>query len=712
MPRAKDNAEDDEIVTPANLLQAWTNAMQEDSRDSDGSEDEEDRSEWETSDSEAEPFGVQVNGTENTVSITYIIGAPVEHDDDDSEEEDTDPEPEEDGGEHSADSDDDIIFDLGDPESLPNVAAVIAEVINEAMVDEAAAQATKYARGGRRAARRGGEDDTRAISVYVPDSQSEEELEDTADARAPVVTRGRRRKAESRGRKGSKAAHRKEGRASSADAGKRAKSGEPDLEKYSKMLGMLEKSVEGKEEGAEMEQALLKEFGGAVAAMKKAKAERDEKAKKKAEVPIRKKNCKQFRRLLRSRSAQHPLEYFSEQPVERQAELLKALETAANGKEESVPYTVRILESKAPEAAKALALRQAAMMSQIADGEEIQKVKKWVEAFTQLPFGIYKELPIRLGQSTQEEIGGFMMEAREKLDKVVYGLDDAKTKLIEVLGQWVANPKSTGCSIALKGPMGTGKTTLIKEGLSKIIGRPFEFIALGGSTDGGTLEGHSFTYVGSTWGEIVSILLRSKCMNPVIYFDELDKISQTPRGQEIAGILTHLTDAAQNNTFSDRYFAGVPLDLSRVVFVFSYNDETLINPILLNRMFKVETKGYKPTEKAVIATEYMLPELMKEFALTQEEVRFESGAIDYLTGVVSGEEKGVRDLRRGLSTCLAKLNLLRLGMPLSKVIGGDSASASKNPKTERKIEFPVVVDRELAIMLAKPPEKKHMHFYT
>ncbi len=709
MPRAKDNADDDEIVTSANLLQAWTDAMQEDAQDSDGSEG--DGSEWETSDSEAEPFGVQVNGTENTVSITYIIGAPVEQD---SEEDDSEPEPEEDGGEGSADSDDDIIFDLGDPESMPHMAAVIAEVINEAMVDEAAAQAAKVARGGRRAARRGGEGDIRAVSVYVPDSQSEEDLEDTADDRAPVVTRGRRRKAEGRGRKGSKASHRKDGRASSADAanGKRGKRSEPDLDKYSKMLDILGKSVEGKEEGAEMEKALLKEFGGAVDAMKQVKTAREEKARKKAELPVRKKNCKQFRRLLRSRSAQHPLEYFSEQPVERQGELLKALEAAAKGTDDSVPYTVRILESKAPEAAKALALRQAAMMSQMADGEEIQKVKKWVDAFVQLPFGIYKELPIRLGQNTQEETSAFMMDARAKLDKVVYGLDDAKTKLIEVLGQWVANPKSTGCSIALKGPMGTGKTTLIKEGLSKIIGRPFEFIALGGSTDGGTLEGHSFTYVGSTWGEIVSILLRSKCMNPVIYFDELDKISQTPRGQEIAGILTHLTDAAQNNTFSDRYFASVPLDLSRVVFVFSYNEETLINPILLNRMFKVETKGYKPSEKAVIATEYMLPELLKEYSLTAEDVQFDAGAIDYLTGVVSGEEKGVRDLRRGLSTCLAKLNLLRLGMPLSQVVGGDSASASKKPKTEHKIEFPVVVDRGLASLLSKPPESNFMHIYS
>ena len=690
MPRKADNIDDDDdIVTPAHLLQTWTHAMQKDSRglqDEEDSTDTENDSEWETEgEGEGDAFGVQVNGKDNTVSITYIIGAPVGLESD--EDDDSDPEPEEQGGEHSANSDEEE-FEFDDPEEMAHVAAVIAEVINEAIEDESASS-----RHHARAARRRG---ARVASAYRPNSRSEEEQEDTADSRAPIVTRSRRHKAEGRGRRPSK------------DTASRKPDGQANLEQYTKMLETLNKSVEGKENEDDMEETLLKEFGSVVTSMKAAKAEQEAKAKKKAELPIRRKNCKTFQKLLRSRSAQHPLEYFTEQPVERQTELLKQLEIAGKEKNDSVPYTVRILESKAPEAAKALALRQAAMLGQSADGEEIQKVKNWVDAFTRLPFGVYNDLPIRLGSNTAEEVSGFMMNARDQLDKVVYGLDDAKTKLIEVLGQWVANPKSAGCSIALKGPMGTGKTTLIKEGLSKIIGRPFEFIALGGSTDGCTLEGHSFTYVGSTWGEIVSILLRSKCMNPVIYFDELDKISQAPRGQEIAGILTHLTDTAQNNTFSDRYFAGVPLDLSRVVFVFSYNDETQINPILLNRMFKVETKGYKPNEKAVIATEYMLPELLKEYSLTTDDVIFGEDAINYLTGVVSGEEKGVRDLRRGLSTCLAKLNLLRLGMPLSKVIGVEAEYSKK----KRKIEFPVTVDRELASMLSKPPESKNMHIYT
>ena len=81
-------------------------------------------------------------------------------------------------------------------------------------------------------------------------------------------------------------------------------------------------------------------------------------------------------------------------------------------------------------------------------------------------------------------------------------------------------------------------------------------------------------------------------MNPVIYFDELDKISETPKGEEIAGILTHLTDTSQNSQFHDKYFAEINFDLSKCLFIFSYNDESKVNPILKDRMYRIQTKGY------------------------------------------------------------------------------------------------------------------------
>ena len=103
---------------------------------------------------------------------------------------------------------------------------------------------------------------------------------------------------------------------------------------------------------------------------------------------------------------------------------------------------------------------------------------------------------------------------------------------------------------------------------------------MGGSSNGSTLAGHSYTYVGSTWGRIVDILIEKKCMNPIIFIDELDKVSSTEQGKEIIGILTHLVDTTQNESFEDKYFSGVEINLSKALFIFSYNDASLIDKIL------------------------------------------------------------------------------------------------------------------------------------
>ena len=124
----------------------------------------------------------------------------------------------------------------------------------------------------------------------------------------------------------------------------------------------------------------------------------------------------------------------------------------------------------------------------------------------------------------------------------------------------------------------THNTSIVKDGISKILGREFAFIALGGNGDSSYLEGHSYTYEGSMWGKIVQIIIESKCMNPVIYFDELDKISDSSRGEEITNILTHLTDTTQNNQFHDKYFSEIEFDLSKCLFIFSYNDASKVNP--------------------------------------------------------------------------------------------------------------------------------------
>ena len=110
--------------------------------------------------------------------------------------------------------------------------------------------------------------------------------------------------------------------------------------------------------------------------------------------------------------------------------------------------------------------------------------------------------------------------------------------------------------------------------------------------DSSYMMGHEYTYEGSKPGRIIEILTECGCMNPVVYFDELDKISKCSKGDEIENFLCHLTDSSQNNEFHDKYMSGINFDLSKVTFIFSYNDPSKVNPILLDRLYKINTDGF------------------------------------------------------------------------------------------------------------------------
>jgi ATP-dependent Lon protease len=325
-----------------------------------------------------------------------------------------------------------------------------------------------------------------------------------------------------------------------------------------------------------------------------------------------------------------------------------------------------------------------------------------------IPFGVYKNLSISIKDGL-EVSHNFLEDAKNTLDICAYGHEEAKMQIMQMVGQWISNPGALGSAIAIKGPMGTGKTTLVKEGISKILGREFAFIALGGASDGSFLEGHSYTYEGSTWGRIVQILIESKCMNPVIYFDELDKISDTPKGQEIIGILTHLTDTSQNSQFHDKYFSEVDFDLSKCLFIFSYNDESLVNPILRDRMYRIQTKGYDAKEKIIIAKNYLLPKIREQVNFNEGDIIFPDDTLQYLVNQTkfTKNEEGVRNLKRCLEIIHTKLNLIRLVKPESKIFKKDG---------NLDIKFPVTLSRKHAETLINvqedPINKTLLSLYT
>ena len=322
----------------------------------------------------------------------------------------------------------------------------------------------------------------------------------------------------------------------------------------------------------------------------------------------------------------------------------------------SIPIRFKILNSKHSVDIKNMAISKLNQL-QTSNGDNLKSMQ-WITSLFEVPVGIYKQLDVS-ASSNPLQIKEFITNTSKNLDDKVFGHADAKQQIMRLLFQWISKPNSKGMTIGIQGPMGCGKTTLVKNGICSSISIPFSFIPLGGAFGSEFLDGHSFTYEGSTWGKVVQSLIDSKCMNPVIFFDELDKVSETPKGVEIINYLVHLTDSSQNDKVYDKYFAQVPLDLSKALIIFSYNNEESINPILRDRMFKIKTKGYTASEKIILFKDYLMPEILMDFAFKKNDIIFTDCIIKYLVDNLE-KEQGVRNLKRALLEIIGQINLKNL----------------------------------------------------
>jgi ATP-dependent Lon protease len=427
--------------------------------------------------------------------------------------------------------------------------------------------------------------------------------------------------------------------------------------------------------------------------------------KEKEEKKVKKekdRNSRIFKRILRDKNTMNDFEFYDKLETVNQKKIIKELREINKITRIEKPYRLTLLESDMPIVFKAAAMKKVSSLRYMEPGSgEYYKIKNWVDAFMKIPFSEYKTLPLSITDGV-EKCHDFMANAQKILDEAVYGLNDAKMQIMQMLGQFITNPKAIGSAIAIHGPPGTGKTSLVKEGISKILNRPFAFIALGGATDSSFLEGHGYTYEGSTWGKIVQILIDSKCMNPVIYFDELDKISDTPKGEEIAGILTHLTDTSQNSQFHDKYFSEIDFDLSKCLFIFSYNDESKINPILKDRMYRIQTKGYNQKQKMIISNSYLLPKIREQVMFNIDDIIIPDITINYIIENHCNKEDGVRNLKRCLEIIYTKLNLYRLMRPDSNLFEEDMSI---------KVTFPFTVTKDIIDKLIKKTDDINQSLY-
>jgi ATP-dependent Lon protease len=264
----------------------------------------------------------------------------------------------------------------------------------------------------------------------------------------------------------------------------------------------------------------------------------------------------------------------------------------------------------------------------------------------------------------QKEQKIYVENVKKSLDSSIYGHDNAKKQIERIVCQWMTG-KQNGYVFGFEGPPGVGKTTLAKYGLANALKdkngdcRPFHFIAIGGGSNGSMLEGHSYTYVGSQYGAICESLIKSKCMNPIIFFDELDKVSSTNHGREIIGILTHLTDTTQNSAFRDKYFQGIELDLSKVLIIFSYNDPNSIDPILLDRIHRIQFKELTLNDKIIVVEDYLIPSICKEIGLEKDSIICDEETIIFVIENYT-MEPGVRKLKQILYDIYREINVLML----------------------------------------------------
>ena len=353
-------------------------------------------------------------------------------------------------------------------------------------------------------------------------------------------------------------------------------------------------------------------------------------------------------------------EYFKKLNKNKQIEILEKEHEVYNYFQSETPIRYKILYSTLPMSTKSLIMQRIDLFESMTPYDsEYNKISKWLNSLSQIPFDNYVKMPVSLNDG-QTKIQSFLYDSYKILNSTIYGQSGAKNKIMQILAQWISNPNSISQIIALEGPPGVGKTSLIKHGVSKALKRPFCFYALGGATDISNLEGHSYTYEGAICGRMVEMLMESKVMNPVIFFDELDKISDSTKGNEINGLLTHLTDSSQNNVFNDKYFSGIDIDFSKALFFFSYNDIELINHILKDRLTIVKFEGYNIEEKINIVKDFIIPDLLKNIGFSQTDIIIDSSTIEYIINKFTDNEDGVRNIKRKIEDIFLKINLLRL----------------------------------------------------
>lgn len=288
---------------------------------------------------------------------------------------------------------------------------------------------------------------------------------------------------------------------------------------------------------------------------------------------------------------------------------------------------------------------------------ETYKIKMYVNILVQFPWPSDLDDNIfRIVASDKKKSKEFLENVENKLNLQIFGHKLAKNKTLQILAKLISVQGSHISPIALSGPPGVGKTKFAQV-LADCLDIPFVQITLGGQNDGELLHGHGYTYSGAQPGLIVKKMVDAGSARCIMYFDELDKcVSKNGQVNELMSILIHLTDPMTNGSFQDRFFQEITFPLNKVIFMFSFNDTSKIDKILLDRMEVLDVESYSIKEKIIIANDYLLKQLCKDVGFEHKSIDFSN---EVLTKIIEDYtfEPGVRSLKRSLENILLKLNI-------------------------------------------------------
>lgn len=310
-----------------------------------------------------------------------------------------------------------------------------------------------------------------------------------------------------------------------------------------------------------------------------------------------------------------------------------------DGAEEVGEYVSRIMDLKIDEKSREKLIKEAEKLSKMSPAsQEAYVIKNYLDTCLDLPWGKYSNSRIS------------MKKSQAVLDKEHYGLKKVKERILEYIAVHKLNPDVKGQIICLVGPPGIGKTSIAKS-LAKAMGRKYARVSLGGVNDESEIRGHRKTYVGAMPGRIINALIQAGTANPLILFDEIDKLSSNIKGDPSAAMLEVL-DSEQNNAFCD-HFIEVPFDLSKAVFITTANTTSTIPQPLLDRMEVIELTSYTAEEKFHIAREHLIPKQIKENGLKASQIKISDDAVNDVIEHYT-KEAGVRNLERCISSLCRK----------------------------------------------------------